>query len=336
MRVRLISIVGEHMKAARLTSPQTFEMVDVETPSVADGEVLIKVQASSVCGSDIHSTYHGLTKEEDYPLPPGRPCHEIGGVVIESKTDEINVGQRVVVLAGPTFGGLQEYVAQTPDKVLPVPDDGPIEEWVMCQHSGTVLYSAGYWNNPAGKTIGVLGQGGIGLSFTMLAAAQGAEQVIGIDLVEARLNKSTEMGASTTLNPDDVNLVEAIDDLTDGQGLDYVIDASGAAEGLNTVVSIVKRHGTIINFSLLGGRSTEFNHSAWMRKAATIIPTQVAGTDRPTDTIRQMIRMKEVGYVDPGQLISHKVGFGVEDIQGAYDMYSDHSDGVIKVVMQQD
>jgi threonine dehydrogenase-like Zn-dependent dehydrogenase len=73
-----------------------------------------------------------------------------------------------------------------------------------------------------------------------------------------------------------------------------------------------------------------------MRKAATIIPTQVAGTDRPTDTIRQMIRMKEVGYVDPGQLISHRVGFGVDEIQGAYDMYSDHSDGVIKVVMQQD
>ena len=62
------------MKAARLTSPQTFEMVDIETPTISDGEVLIKVQASSVCGSDIHGIYHGLTKEEDYPLPTGRPC----------------------------------------------------------------------------------------------------------------------------------------------------------------------------------------------------------------------------------------------------------------------
>ena len=324
------------MKAARLTSPQTFEMVDVETPTPSDGEVLIKGQASSVCGSDIHSTYHGLVSEEDYPLPPGRPCHEIAGVVVESKTDDINVGQRVVVLPGMTSGGLQEYITQTPDKAMVVPDWGPIEEWVMCQHSGTVLYSATKWNNPAGKTIGVLGQGGIGLSFTMLAAAQGAEQVIGIDLVEARRNKSTEMGATTTLNPDDVNLIEAVEDLTDGQGLDYVVDASGAAEGLDTVVSIVKRHGTIINFSLLGGRSTQFNHTAWMRKAATIIPTQVAGTDRPTDTIRQMIRMKEVGFVDPGKLVSHKIGFGVDDIQHAYDMYSDQSDGVIKVVMQQE
>ena len=324
------------MKAARLTSPQTFEMIEVDTPSIEDGSVLIKVQVSSVCGSDIHGIYHGQLPEEDYPLAPGRPCHEIAGVVVESKTDEINVGQRVVVLAGPSFGGLQEYVAQTPDKVLPVPDEGLIEEWVMCQHSGTVLYSATHWGNPAGKTIGILGQGGIGLSFTMLAAAQGAEQVIGIDLVEARLRKSLEMGASDTINPDDVNLVEAIDDLTDGQGLDYVIDATGAPEGLNTVVSIVRRHGTIISFSLLGGLSIEFNHSAWMRKAATIVPTQVAGTDRPTDAIRQMIRMKEVGYVAPRQLISHRVGFDIEDRQGAYDMYSDHSDGVIKVVIQQD
>ena len=257
-------------------------------------------------------------------------------MVVESKTDEINVGQRVVVLPGRTSGGLQEYIVQTPDRVLPVPDWGPIEEWVMCQHSGTVLYSTMKWGNPAGKSIGVLGQGGIGLSFTMLAAAQGADRVIGIDLVDARLRKSREMGASDTINPDEVNLVEAVDELTDGQGLDYVIDASGAPEGLNTVVSIVRRHGTIINFSLLGGRSIEFNHAAWMRKAATIIPTQVAGTDRPTDTIRQMIRMKERDYVDPGQLVSHRVGFEVSDIQAAYDMYSDHSDGVIKVVMQMD
>ncbi|MCH8235179.1 MAG: zinc-binding dehydrogenase [Chloroflexi bacterium] len=324
------------MKAARLTSPQTFEMVEVETPAVEEGAVLIKVQASSICGSDIHGIYHGQVPEEDYPLPPGRPCHEVAGVVVESKTDEINVGQRVVVLPGRTSGGLQEYIVQTPDRVLPVPDWGPIEEWVMCQHSGTVLYSTMKWGNPAGKSIGVLGQGGIGLSFTMLAAAQGADRVIGIDLVDARLRKSREMGASDTINPDEVNLVEAVDELTDGQGLDYVIDASGAPEGLNTVVSIVRRHGTIINFSLLGGRSIEFNHAAWMRKAATIIPTQVAGTDRPTDTIRQMIRMKERHYVDPGQLVSHRVGFEVSDIQAAYDMYSDHSDGVIKVVMQMD
>ncbi len=91
-----------------------------------------------------------------------------------------------------------------------------------------------------------------------------------------------------------------------------------------------------MNFSLIGGRAPGVDPSGWMRKAATISPPQFAGTNRPTDTIRRMIRMKEVGYVDPGQLISHKVGFGVEDIQGAYDMYSDHSDGVIKVVMQQD
>ena len=112
----------------------------------------------------------------------------------------------------------------------------------MCQHSGTVLYSTMKWGNPAGKSIGVLGQGGIGLSFTMLAAAQGADRVIGIDLVDARLRKSREMGASDTINPDEVNLVEAVDELTDGQGLDYVIDASGAPEGLNTVVSIDRRH----------------------------------------------------------------------------------------------
>ena len=79
------------------------------------------------------------------------------------------------------------------------------------------------------------------------------------------------------------------------------------------------------------GKIAKFPHQEFMFKAATIIPTQVAATSQPTKDIREMIALKERGWADPGLLKSHNVGF--EDVQKAYDMYSDQSDGVIKVVM---
>ena len=66
-----------------------------------------------------------------------------------------------------------------------------------------------------------------------------------------------------------------------------------------------------------------------MRKAVTIIPTQLSGTDRPTAEIREMVALKERGWMDPGLLKSHTLAF--DDAQQAYDMYTDQSDGVIKV-----
>jgi threonine dehydrogenase-like Zn-dependent dehydrogenase len=319
------------MKAAQLVARRTLEMVDVAEPVTEDGQAKIKVEAVSPCGSDIHGSFDAHMAEERYPLAPGMPCHEIVGTIIESKTDEIREGQRCIVLPTRGMGGMVEYITQVPERIIPVPDWGPIDEWMMCQHSGTVLFSAKHWGNPAGKRIAVLGQGGIGLSFTMLAEKQGAQQVIGIDLLDYRLEKSRDLGATDTVNPDKDNLIEALEEITGGEGVDVVVDASGDPAGLETCIHAVKRHGTILGFSLTGseGKRASFVHSDWMRKAVSIIPTQVAGTDRPTTEIREMVALKERGWMDPGLLKSHTLTF--DDAQMAYDMYTNHSEGVIKV-----
>ena len=59
------------MKAARLVAPQTFDFVDLDEPTPVDGQAKIRIEATSVCGSDIHGIYHGATPEEGYPLAPG-------------------------------------------------------------------------------------------------------------------------------------------------------------------------------------------------------------------------------------------------------------------------
>ena len=146
------------MRAARLAGPKHFEFIDVEVPTPSDGQCLIKLERASVCGSDIRHGYN-VTAEEEYPMPPGRPCHEAAGVVVESRTDDFREGQRVIVLPSKGHGGLTEYLVSNPGMMVLLPDEGPLDEWVMCQPSGTVLYSCQQMPNILGKNVVVLGQG---------------------------------------------------------------------------------------------------------------------------------------------------------------------------------
>ena len=91
------------MKAAQLTGPKRFDIIETDMPTVEDGQCLIQLERWSVCGSDIRHGYGPLHPEEDYPMKVGAPCHECAGTIIESRTDKFSEGQRVIVL--PTFAG---------------------------------------------------------------------------------------------------------------------------------------------------------------------------------------------------------------------------------------
>src|SRR5437870_5417723 len=130
------------MKAAQLVGPKLFEFIDVERPTITDGECLIKLERVSICGSDIRHGYGPLYSQEHYPLAVGRPCHECAGVVVESRTAAFHEGQRVIVLPGAGMGGLTEYLASNPSRMIALPDHGDLTEWIMCQPSGSVSRAA--------------------------------------------------------------------------------------------------------------------------------------------------------------------------------------------------
>ncbi|MBT3941842.1 MAG: alcohol dehydrogenase catalytic domain-containing protein, partial [Chloroflexi bacterium] len=150
------------MKAYQLTGQRRLELVDAPDPTPEDGEVVLKVQHSSICGSDVHLNYEPALPEERYPMFYGSPCHEIAGTVVESRKDGIEVGTRAIVLpesavsaGGHRGGGLADYIASS--KVIPLPDYGSTAEWVMCQPAGTALYSARRWGSTDDKRIAVMG-----------------------------------------------------------------------------------------------------------------------------------------------------------------------------------
>src|SRR5918996_886948 len=104
------------MKAARLVGPRQFEILDVETPSPKQGEVLVRLEYASICGSDL-LTYDRVFPEEDYPLRVGLPCHETSGVIEESMDESLQKGQRVVALT--YTGGLMPYTSLAARRSIP-------------------------------------------------------------------------------------------------------------------------------------------------------------------------------------------------------------------------
>jgi L-iditol 2-dehydrogenase len=326
------------MKAYQLTGPRRLDLVPADDPTPEDGEVVLKVQHSSICGSDVHLNYEPTLPEERYPMFHGSPCHEIAGTIVESRNPRFEVGTRAIVLpesavsaGGHRGGGLADYIASS--KVIPLPDYGSTADWVMCQPAGTALYSARRWGSTDDKRIAIMGQGAIGLSFTNIAANQGAQQVIAIDLIDYRLDAANKFGATDTINPDRDNVIEAIEEMTNGEGVDVVVDASADPDGINQAIQMVNPRGLIIGFSLVPIEDqVVLNHQAWMRKEVFIHPTSSGGDPNPTESIAAMVDLRDRGWMDPALFTTHRIAW--EDIPDAYEMYSHRRDNVIKVVME--
>lgn len=323
------------MKAARISGPKKWEILDVDMPQLKDGQCLIKLERWSVCGSDIRHAYGPVHPEESYPMNIGGPCHECAGTIVESQSDRFREGQRVIVL--PTWGGtggLVEYMAGDPGRMVALPDYGDLSEWVMCQPSGTVLYSCQQMGTILGKRVLVIGQGSIGLSFTAICARAGAKQVIAADLFDYRLEFSKRFGATHTVNPSRENLDEAVSEITGGRMPDITVEAAGYPDTLNAAFRLVTKFGKVILFGIqegLPGQKTPIDTSYFLRNQPTIIPTGGAGTADPIGHIQNMVELRERGWWDPAEMITHHMRF--DDVQQAYDMYENREDNVVKVVM---
>ena len=319
------------MKVARLIDFKKFEFSnsDIVEPNV--GECLLKVKVVSVCGTDIRREFNKKWNNESYPQINGLPCHEVVGEIYRSKSKFFKEGDRV--LAVPTSdNGLQEYLTLSEDRFIHLPDYGDYEDWVMCQHSGTVLYASKKWGNPVGKNIAILGQGGIGLSFTMIASMQGAKSIICVDYNQFRLDFSKKFGSTHVINASNENVLEKISEITNDQMADIVVEASGSSSGLNDSIEVVRKKGKIILFGLTQDDLIPFNQNNFLSKNCIIESTLIAGTETPLKEIKEMIEMKKRGLLDPGKLKTHVMDW--ENVQEAFDMYDKSSEGLIKIALK--
>ena len=319
------------MKAIQVTGPRQLVLSEIPIPEPSDGEVLVKLTALSVCGTDMMA-YRHPQPEESYPLGTGTPCHECAGTIIKSKSPDWPEGRRVIYLPALNLNGGAEYVVAQPETLVALPDDGDMGDWLMCQPWGTVLYALEQVGPVAGKNVAVLGQGCIGLLFTMTLKRLGARKVIAIDPNEHRLAMSRKLGADLAINTSRVAPIKVVQEVFGNQGADMVVEASGDSRALDQCVAMARMYGTLVLFGIPEVKEVTFDYLAAISKQLRMVGTVSATCEAPARPIQEAVDRRAKGEVDLSWLITHRFGFN--EAPTGYELYASRDDGLIKVILE--
>ena len=319
------------MKAIQVTGPRRLQLLETPAPEPGEGEVLVKLEALSVCGTDM-MLYRHPQPEESYPLGAGTPCHECAGTIVQSRSPEWPQGRRVIYLPALNLNGGAEYVVAQPETLVSLPDDGDLGDWLMCQPWGTVLYALERVGTIAGKNVAVLGQGCIGLLFTMTLKQMGARKVIAIDPHERRLEMSRKLGADLTINSGRVAPEKVVREVFGNQGADLVVEASGDAGALDQCVAMARMYGTLVLFGIPEEQEVTFDYLTAISKQLTMIGTVSATCEAPAKPRQQAVDLRAKGESNLSWLITHRFGF--DEAPAGYELYAGREDGLIKLVLE--
>ncbi|UUZ84703.1 alcohol dehydrogenase catalytic domain-containing protein [Paenibacillus sp. P26] len=259
------------VKAAVLQKPMQVVMEERALAALGDRDVLVKVMAVGVCGSDIHYYEHGRIgrKKVEHPLIQG---HECSGIVakVGAGVTRLKVGDRVAVEPGiscfqceyckagkynlcpsvkflsspPVDGAFAEYIVHPEHLLFPIPDHLSFEEATLVEPLSVGIHACRRAGLEAGSTVLIAGMGPVGLTAIIAARALGAGKIIVTDVEPFRLRLAGELGASVCIHALEQNAAEAVAQTTDHKGVDMVIDTSGQAGVIDSSIEWMKRGGS--------------------------------------------------------------------------------------------
>ena len=261
------------MKALLLSEYNRLEMVDVPMPRPGPDEVLVRVEACGICGSDVHGYDGGSGRR----IPPIVMGHEAAGTVVSSGStaSELANGQRVTFdstiycgeceycrkgqvnlcnnrqvlgVSTPDFrrsGAFAEYVTVPKRLVYPFPDSLSFEHAAMVEPLAVAVHAVDLSGVVQGSAAVVVGAGTIGLLVLQAARLAGCAAVYVVDVDASRLALATELGATQTFNAKTTDVVSEIKDLTHGIGVDVALEAVGSTATIRTAVESVRKGGTV-------------------------------------------------------------------------------------------
>ncbi len=280
--------------------------VDVHDPSPGVGEVVVQIKASGLCGSDLHS--YRAAHDSGLPLS-GRFIggHEPAGIVAAVgaavPSHVAKEGDRVMVhhyhgcttcrhcrtgwpqLCAPatrtTYSG-NAHGAHAPYMLVPAATLIPLHEALSFEAGAAIACGTGTaWGAlerlvlRGDETLAVFGQGPVGLSATMLAAAHGA-RVIAVDIDEERLDLARAAGAHAVINPRKTDTVQALRDLTRGRGVEAVVETSGSSQAAAAVLGCVAVWGRIVLVGI--GASLTLEMKGLLDKQVTVMTSYTMST----------------------------------------------------------
>ena len=261
------------MKALVLREYMKLVYEDVPRPEIAADEVLVKVEACGICGSDVHGL-DGSTGRRQPPLIMG---HEASGVVVESgpsvtgwaggdrvtfdstiyRLDDwytrrglYNLGDgRMVLGVSPgeyrRHGAFAEYVAVPQHILYRVPASVSFEQAAMVEPVAVAAHAVRLTPVAVGDTAVVVGAGMIGLCLVQVLRAAGCWHVFAVDLEAEKLELARTVGADVGLDPQKADVAKAVAEATEGRGADVAFEAVGITATVKTAIATVRRGGTV-------------------------------------------------------------------------------------------
>ncbi|MGH9623465.1 MAG: galactitol-1-phosphate 5-dehydrogenase [Bryobacteraceae bacterium] len=262
------------MQALLLPEYGRLEMTETPMPRPAPDEVLIRVQACGICGSDVHG-YDGSSGRRIPPIVMGheaagtvaaagsevRDLHEDAAVTFDStiycgecafcRRGETNLCSRREVLGVSTpeyrrNGAFAEYVTVPRRVVHPLPQSIPFAEAAMVEPLSVAVHAVSLAQVPENGTALVMGAGMIGLLVLQALREAGARAVYVADIDDSRLKLAQRLGATATINAKTADAVAEVRRLTGDKGVDLALEAVGSTPTIETAIESVKKGGTVV------------------------------------------------------------------------------------------
>ena len=335
------------MKSLVVEKPSEFIMMEREIPKPGPGQVLVRIRAAGICGSDIHAS-QGHLPVVTFPRVMG---HEMAGEIVETGIDvrDRKTGDRVVVepvvncgtcyscrIGSPhncftiqfrgihIDGGFQEYVVVPEDKVYPVPADMPFSTAVLAEPIGIGLEAAKTARLFAGDTVAVLGAGPIGLACLMAVKANGHQTLV-TDISDSCIRRAETLGADRVVNIKNEDMVEAIMDFTKGEGANVIMECAAAAANFHPMIDAASVCGRMVLVGLIFDEVT-YAPYIQVRKHLHLLGT------RNSNLIAQAISLlEEKGEAIEQVMVTHRLPFS-EAIQG-FELAQSKTDETCKIIL---
>lgn len=342
------------MKAFQLTGIREMQFQDVPDLEIQHPtDVLIRMGAVGVCGSDIHYYTTGRIGSQvvEYPFAVG---HECAGTIaaVGPEVTRVKVGDRIAIepamtcgdcdqclagrentcrknrflgCPGQAEGSLSEFLVMPEENCFLIDDDMTLAEATISEPLAIACYTVQQSALNVGQKIGILGMGPIGRTVMLAAQDKECGEVYCTDKIPSRLEAARQAGATWVGNPTRENVVEEVLE-REPLGLDIVYECCGQQEALDNAVDMLRPGGKLINVGIPEVDSISFKPERVRRKELTIINIrrQRECVEPALDLIAR--RRKEVE-----QMITHRFTFA--ESKEAFDMVADYQDGVVKAMI---
>jgi L-iditol 2-dehydrogenase len=335
------------MRAVVLAAPDEFALREVERPRTPAGEALLRVRATTICGTD-QKIFAGQFPGTKFPHIPG---HEFAGEVVEigSAVQSVQVGQRVGAeihvgcgacarcleglyqlclnygrpqtghahIGFTRSGGLAEYVAVPARALHPLPDLLSWNEGAFTDNIGIALYAVERGRLKAGERVAVVGAGAFGALAAQVARALGAGHVTLIGTRAERLERLRGMADVLTT---DVSAV---------QQADLVIEFAGTPDAARTAIGLARRGGRVVLAGATGpGRELSGVDLSTIVRGHLDVLGSLAN---PYGISARALQLMSRGAVDVKPLITHE--FALSDFRTAWQTFVERRDGAIRVML---